>query len=160
VVLLVDEVEAAQPAVLQWMLHAQAPFTLEGQQLRIEGQKAGMFVDYIASEPLTLRQWDGYDPPPGSGKAANVARQFPNQWHVEAASKTPAREAFTVTVLRPYRKGQAPAGKLQAAPSANGPWRMSIPGAGGLVEVTLHDAGDFAVVRKGARTWRLKAPQP
>jgi hypothetical protein len=159
VVLLVDEVEAAQPAALQWMLHAQAPFTLEGQQLRVERQKGGVFVDYIASEPLTLRQWDGYDPPPGSGKAANVARQFPNQWHVEAASKTPAREAFTVTVLRPYRKGQAPADKIQPARSGEG-LRLTIPGASGSVEVALRSPGEFAVVRKGARTWRLKEAQP
>jgi heparinase II/III-like protein len=155
VVVLVDDVEAAQPATFQWMLHAQAPFIVDGQQLRLDRAKAGVLVDYIGCERLAMRQWDGYDPPPGSGKAANVARQFPNQWHVEAASKTPMTNAFTVTVLRPYRKGEAPAGAVKTAGSGDG-MRLTIPVAGGDVEVAFPRAPEFAVVRKSGRTWRLR----
>jgi len=132
VVLLGDVVEPRQPSVFQWMLHRQAPFTVDGQQLRLERSRAGVLVDYIAAEPLTIRQWDGYDPP-GSGKAANVARAFPNQWHVEAAAPRPTERALTVTVLRVYRPGRAPYDVVKAVSTRPG----------------------FGVIRKNGRTWRL-----
>jgi Domain of unknown function (DUF4962)/Heparinase II/III-like protein len=154
VILLVDEVEAGKSAAFEWMLHAQAPFTLDGQQLRLERARAGVLVDYVASELLNIRQWDGYDPPPGSGKAANVARMFPNQWHVEASTRTASAHAFTVTVLRVYRKGHAPAGTVQTTRAAE-KLRLTVPGVGGSVEVAFQGGSDFAVVTKGDRTWRL-----
>jgi hypothetical protein len=151
VVVLVDDVEAAQPATFQWMLHAQAPFTIDGQQLRLDRTKAGLRVDYIAQEPLEMKQWDGYDPPPGSGKAASLGKTFPNQWHVEAGTKTAAARAFTITVLRPYRKGQASAGGVKSEGK-----KLTIPGASGSIEVAFGSSTEFAVVRKGGRTWRLQ----
>lgn len=100
---------------------------------------------------LSLRQWDGYDPPPGSGNAANVAREFPDQWHVEAATGAPAVKAFVVAVLRPYRKGQAVTGPVRRESS-----RLVIPTARGEVKVAFHAAGNFAVVETPTRTWTLK----
>ena len=41
------------------MLHAQAPFTIEGQQLRLDRTKAGLRVDYVAEEPLQMRHGVG-----------------------------------------------------------------------------------------------------
>ena len=124
-------------------------------ELRIDRVRLIPMFPYVGCEPLRLRQWDGYDPPPGSGKAANMGRTFPNQWHVEAASQTPMSKAFTVTVLRPYRTGSAPAGAVEAAGSGER-MRLKIPAAGGDVEVAFHGAAEFATVRKGARTWRLR----
>jgi Heparinase II/III-like protein len=155
VVVLVDDVEAAQPSTFQWMLHAQTPFTIDGQQLRLDRDKAGVQVEYIAPEPLAMRQWDGYDPPPGSGKAAALDRRFPNQWHVEAGTKTASARAFTITVLRPYRAGQAPSDAVKWEHA-----RLTIPSAGGAVEISFaKDTADFAMVRKAARTWRLRQEQ-
>src|SRR5215831_2739812 len=130
VIVLVDDVEAAQPATFQWMLHAQAPFQIDGRQLRLDRAKAGVLIDYIADGTLAMRQWDGYDPPPGSGKAAALDRKFPNQWHVEAGTKTTATRAFTITVLRPYRAGPS---RMDAVKSDGS--RLTIPAAGGAVEV-------------------------
>jgi hypothetical protein len=78
------------------------------QQLRLERERAGVVVDYAAFESLCFRQWTGYDPPPAieylksSGNAL-----IPDQWHVEATTVTPRLDVFTVTVIRPYRKGEA-----------------------------------------------------
>jgi hypothetical protein len=149
-ILIADEAEAATPSTFQFMLHGQGQFDVNGQQLRLERPRAGVLIDYINSEPLSIRQWDGYDPPPGSGNAANVARQFPNQWHVEAATKTPAASAFVVAVLRPYRQGQAPGGNVRHESGA-----LVIPTARGEVKVAFHDNQNFAVVQTPTRTWRL-----
>ena len=151
VVLIVDEVEAAAPSTFKFMLHGQGKFAVNGQQLRLDRAKAGVLIDYINAEPLSLRQWDGYDPPPGSGNAANVAREFPNQWHVEAATRAPAAKAFVVAVLRPYRQGQAVTDPVRRESSG-----LVIPTAHGDVKVAFHSAGGFAVVQTAARTWTLK----
>jgi hypothetical protein len=151
VVLIVDEVEAAGPSTFQFMLHGQGKFEVNGQQLRLDRPKAGVLVDYISPEPLSIRQWDGYDPPPGSGNAANVAREFPNQWHIEAATRTPTAKAFVVAVLRPYRKGQPVTNPIRREPSG-----LMIPTAGGEIKVAFHTAGNFATVQTPTQTSHLK----
>ena len=151
VVLNVDEVETAAASAFQFMLHGQGKFEVNGQQLRLDRPKAGVLIDYISAEALSLRQWDGYDPPPGSGNAANVSRQFPGQWHIEAATAALAAKAFVVAVLRPYRKGQAVSGSVRREASG-----LVIPTARGDVKVAFHSGGNFAVVQTAARTWTLK----
>jgi len=151
VVLIVDEVESVGGNTYQFMLHGQGKFEVNGQQLRLDRPKAGVLIDYVAAEPLSIRQWDGYDPPPGSGNAANVAREFPNQWHVEASTETPASKAFVVAVLRPYRKGQPVTAPLSREASG-----LVIPTGRGDVKVAFHAGGNFAVVKTEARTWTLK----
>jgi hypothetical protein len=110
-----------------------------------------VLIDYISAQPLSLRQWHGYDPPPGSGNAANVAREFPDQWHVEASTGAPDAKAFVVAVMRPYRKGQAVTGVVRREASG-----LVIPTARGDVRVAFHSAGNFAVVQTAGRTWTLK----
>jgi hypothetical protein len=92
-----DDLAASRPARFQFLLHALSPFILETNraQLALQRPKAGLRVDYHAGQPLTFRQWDGYQPPP--------TREFPNQWHVEASTTTPAEEAAVFTVLAPGR---------------------------------------------------------
>ncbi len=114
VIVVADELEAPAPAEFQWMLHGQAAFQVDepGQRLTLDRTAAGVVVDYVAERPLKMRQWTGYDPPPDEAYLKSVnAPMIPPQWHVETASAGPATRAFVLTVLRPYRKGQAPAGK-------------------------------------------------
>jgi hypothetical protein len=113
VIVIADELEAPAPAAFQWMLHGQAAFEVEeaGQRLTLDRGTAGVVVDYVAEKPLKLRQWTGYDPPPDEAYLKSVnAAMIPPQWHVEAASTEAAARAFVLTVLRPYRQGQAPTG--------------------------------------------------
>jgi hypothetical protein len=102
-ILLYDDLVAAKPATFQFMLHAAREFTVDAAQntLRLEQPRAGVVVKYLPPTPLAFRQWDGYDPKP--------TRDFPNQWHVEAGTQTPLPALGMLTVMIPYRAGQAPA---------------------------------------------------
>lgn len=99
-IVIYDDLEAREPATFQFMLHALRPFDLDAKRvrLRVEQPKAGVDVQYLAAVPIALRQWDGFDPPP--------SKEFPNQWHVEAATGTKARQLAMFTVLVPYRAGR------------------------------------------------------
>lgn len=146
VVVIADEVQAARPSTFQWMLHSLAPFQIRAgdAQLRLDRAKAGVLVDYVAEEPLALRQWDGYQPPPRPS-----GRPVPNQWHVEATTKQAAGSAFTVTVLRPYRAGQIPPGGVKH--------EGNLIRIGGDISLKLRETTAFAVVRKGTRQWTIPA---
>jgi hypothetical protein len=111
VVVIADEVEAARLATFQWRLHGLSEFRLDepAQTLRLERDNADLCVNFVAPEPLRLRQWTGYDPPPDAEYLGGTGRPgIPPQWHVEAGTSTKQERAFVVTVLRPTRKGQRP----------------------------------------------------
>ena len=82
------------------MLHALAEFQIDEPQARLNAQQpqAGVDVQYVSAAPLAFRQWDGYSPPP--------TREFPNQWHVEAATRDRHEQLAMFTVIVPYRTGQ------------------------------------------------------
>ena len=100
-IVLYDEVEAKEPATFQFMLHALKPFRVDDKagRLVVEQPKAGVTIQYLSPAPLAFRQWDGYEPPPN--------KPFPNQWHVEAGTAEKRQEIGMITVLAPYRAGQA-----------------------------------------------------
>lgn len=95
-----DEIVAAEPSAYQFMLHAFKPFTVDESKrsLAVDQPKAGVAVQYLSPVPLTFRQWDGYEPKP--------SKVFPNQWHVEAATGQKQKSLGVLTVLAPYRAGQ------------------------------------------------------
>ncbi len=103
-IVLCDEVAAPEPATFELMLHALSPFELDNtkQRLRVQQKNSGLLVQYLAPEPLKLRQWDGFEPKPIRG-------DFANHWHVEAGTATKTTSAALLTVLAPHRKGQEPA---------------------------------------------------
>lgn len=119
---------------------------------------AGVLVDYVSEQPLLLRQWTGYDPPPDARYLASIGRAdgIPPQWHVEAASREPIGRTRTVTVMRPYRKGNAPQQKVVSKIGADAT-SLSIPGTELLVELSSRGA-TFATVRKGNRQWTIARP--
>ncbi|HNX33637.1 MAG TPA: DUF4962 domain-containing protein [Kiritimatiellia bacterium] len=106
VIVLYDDFAAPQPATFQFMLHGLSPFALDEatQTLRLAQTNACLTVKYLAPQPLTFTQTDGFNPPP---KMRNNALPFPNQWHVEAAATRTALTSDTLTVLVPARAGQA-----------------------------------------------------
>ncbi|HNQ88971.1 MAG TPA: DUF4962 domain-containing protein [Verrucomicrobiota bacterium] len=99
-IVLCDDLEAREPSTFEFMLHGLKPFTLDPEQseLRLELPRAGLTVRYVSAIPLKFRQWDGFEPPPN--------REFPNQWHVEAATAEKQNAAAVLTVLAPHRAGQ------------------------------------------------------
>lgn len=90
------------------MLHGLKEFVVDepSQTLSLERERAGLFVHYIAPEPLRFKQWSGYEPPPDIDFMGG--RTFPTQWHVEASTITPREQVFVLTVLRPYRINERP----------------------------------------------------
>jgi hypothetical protein len=97
-----DDLAAVKPATYQFMLHGLAEFAVDtaSATLRLERPRAGVMVKYLSPAPLAFRQWDGFEPKPN--------REFPNQWHVEAGTQTPLPAVGMLTVMTPYRAGQAP----------------------------------------------------
>jgi hypothetical protein len=100
VIVIYDDLVAAQPATFQFMLHALKAFDVDDKatQLSVEQPKAGVTVRYLSPALLAFRQWDGFQPKP--------KKPFPNQWHVEAATQGKRDVLGMLTVLVPYRAGQ------------------------------------------------------
>ncbi len=161
VVVIADEVEAAKPSIFQWMLHALNEFVVDEskQTLLVERERAGVWVHYLAPQPLRFRQWSGYEPPP--------EREFPTQWHVEASTTEPRERMLVLTVLRPYRKGQRPAPDITAEESATA-FLLQVPTPGGeTVTVAIRKPSasqasvkgltftSFAFARYKGQVWRL-----
>ncbi len=101
-IVLYDQAVAGKPTTFQFMLHALSPFDIDerAQRLTVKRPQACLIVQYLSTEELRFRQWDGYDPPP--------REKFPNQWHVEASTQTPQQRVEMITVLLPHRPKLAP----------------------------------------------------
>jgi hypothetical protein len=162
VIAIADELASDQPRTFEYLLHAQAPFELdaEGQRAILDRGRAGVAVDYVAPQPLRLRQWTGYDPEPDYEylKAAGNP-PIPPQWHLEAASP-PAKGAFTVLLLRVFRDGRRPGAVPQVERDAAS-LRLGLKSAGGE-EVSFWFAApgspELARIERGGRRWRLRRP--
>lgn len=97
-----DDLEAAKPATFQFMLHGLSEFKVDesNASLSLQRDKAGVQVRYLSSEPLSFRQWDGYEPKP--------TREFPNQWHVEAGTSSKRDQIQMITLIVPHSDDKAP----------------------------------------------------
>jgi hypothetical protein len=91
------------------------------QSLILDREKAGVVADYVSERRLKMRQWTGYEPEPNHAYLASIKSPgIPPQWHVEAASTEAADSAFTLTVLRPYKKGRQPSSPIRTERTASG----------------------------------------
>jgi hypothetical protein len=98
VIVLYDDLESPKPSAFQFMLHALAEFQVDENEavLSVELPQAGIAVKYLSPVPLAFRQWDGFEPKP--------TRSFPNQWHVEASTRSKQPRVEMLTLLVPHRK--------------------------------------------------------
>lgn len=160
IVVMVDEAEAAAPAKFQFMLHGLREFTVDqaAQRLKLERGKAGVVVDYIAEAPLEFRQWSGYEPGVDERYLASIGRagSIPNQWHVEASTPQASLAVWTVTVMRPFRTGAPPPGRLTVERTAKGV-RITVPGRPVSVELE-REGPEFAIVKSGERESTFPRP--
>lgn len=154
-VMIADELEAVEASTFQWMLHGWGEFALDeaGQKIVLDRGNAGVVVDYVAPEPLKLRQWSGYEPEPDAAYFQSVGRNpIPQQWHVEAASSDPRERLFAVTVIRVFRDGKIPPTPVQSS------WiNDSLEIATGPLKVSFGTGK--AQVRKADRTWQITYPE-
>ncbi|MBI5385202.1 MAG: DUF4962 domain-containing protein [Verrucomicrobia bacterium] len=99
-IVLYDDLAAKEPSTFQFMLHALKPFIVDelAAQLSVTRPNAGVTVKYLSTQPLAFRQWDGFQPKP--------SKEFPNQWHVEAATQDQRADLAMLTVIVPNRAGK------------------------------------------------------
>ena len=138
VVVIYDDLVAAQPATFQFMLHGLREFAVDEAKgrLGLTMPNAGVALQYVSPEPLKFRQWDGFEPKP--------SREFPNQWHVEA-STTEKRDAVgVVTVIVPHRAGKEEA---WTAEPVRGGLGVRIARGGKTATVEFQADGEPVIVR-------------
>jgi hypothetical protein len=149
VLVLYDDLEAAEPSTFQFMLHALQEFKVDEQAATLvaERAKAGVLVRYLPAAPLSFRQWDGYNPKPN--------KDFPNQWHVEAGTRDKQKQVEMLTVLVPYRAGKRPGCKADRIESAGAVGvRLAIDGK--PIDVAFRREGATGDVSWGGR--KLSGP--
>lgn len=97
---LMDELETAQPATFQWLLHSRSPMALAEavQQVTCAHGEARLRVQLFGPEAMSFRQTDQFDVPPEKPDS-------PNQYHFTATTRTPLATCRIVSVLQPYRSG-------------------------------------------------------
>lgn len=169
-VLIVDEAVADQPRQFAWMLHALVPFEVEmrQQRLRIERERAGAYIHYLAPSPLRMRQREGYTPPPDAEYLRSIGhRGFPNQWHVEASTVRRHPEVFTLTVVRPYLRPRRPAPEIEVEENDTALLIRTLSTDGTPVSVAIRRPGvreasiggwrfsHFALAQRGSKQWLL-----
>lgn len=106
---LVDELEASEPATFEWWLHALEEMKIDSsrREVLIQRGQARLLASFVEPEGLNFTQTDKFDPPP--------EREGPDQWHLTAATQDKSARAVFMVVLQPYRSGDK---KDKTAPPA------------------------------------------
>ncbi|MBN1417314.1 MAG: DUF4962 domain-containing protein [Planctomycetes bacterium] len=107
-IVILDDLEAPKPATFQVMLHAFREFRIDEKEmmLNLDGDRIRAAIRLAGPEPLALRQWTGYDPPPDADYMKG--RTFPAMWHVEAGTREKRTRAAIATVVAVARRGSEP----------------------------------------------------
>jgi hypothetical protein len=154
-----DDLEAAQPATFQWLLHALNRMAVAEAkaEVGIEAERAGLRVAVLAPRAVTFTQTDRFDPVP--------ERDFKPQWHLTVSTRSPEQEAGFLVLLEPF---QAPAGALACEALEAPGWlgcRARLADTETVVGMRLGGPGDPAAaspdlavagVRTDARFFALK----
>jgi hypothetical protein len=99
-----DDLQAAQPATFQWLLHAYNKIDVDdtSRLLHLSNAPASMNVHLLLPEEVTFSQTDQYEPQPESTKG-----RWENTWHLSASTTTAARSAHFLSVFLPFREGKS-----------------------------------------------------
>jgi hypothetical protein len=101
VLVIFDRLEAPEPSTFQWLMHSPTEMKVNGQQdITVENGDAGCKVTFLTPDSLEITQTDKFDPPPRP-------RIKLKQWHLQAGTPNRQKRCQFVTVIRPYRKGEA-----------------------------------------------------
>jgi hypothetical protein len=141
VIVIYDDLEAAEPATFQFMLHALKEFSVDERRASasVDLPGAGVDVRYLSPRPLAFRQWDGFEPKPST--------EFPNHWHLQAGTRDNAKALGVLTVLVPYRAGQRAAWTAERVESETALGvRITRGGATRLVGFRKHGVGGPATL--------------
>lgn len=101
VIIMFDQLEALEPSTFQLLLHSPEEMKINSQHdITLENGAAECKVAILTPDDLEITQTDKFDPPPRP-------RVKLKQWHLQAGSTEKQEQCQFVTVMRPYRKGEA-----------------------------------------------------
>lgn len=105
---MIDELATKEPSTFDWLLHAWDKMDVAPAACRLTTARgdARLLTQFVwPKEPLKISQTDQFTVPP--------ANKAPNQWHLTCSTQKPAKEQQFVTVLYPYKAGQAQLPKIE-----------------------------------------------
>ena len=96
---IIDDLEAPEPATYQWLLHAREEMEMDPDAREVLSVKneARLRVRFLTPEALSFSQTDEFDTPP--------VDPAPTQHHFTASTEEPRASQRFVTVLMPHREG-------------------------------------------------------
>ena len=96
VYVLIDDVRAAQPVSVDWLLHSRFPieWSQEAQSASIRGSRAALDVRLLAPGGFSGTVTDGFEPPP-------EATSYQNEWHLTVSTREKASHVTIVSLLAP-----------------------------------------------------------
>lgn len=100
--LVIDQLEAPQPALFTWMLHAENEMRLEPgkQEVTVSRGSARCLVKFLTPQGLKFEQTDQFTPP--------STRKLANEWHTAVSTTEKSNKATFVTFIRPCRATEPP----------------------------------------------------
>ena len=138
VVCIFDRLEAPKASTFEWRLHAPTPMAVKGQgDVRVVNKGAACHVAFLAPTGLKLSLTDKFDTPPRP-------RIKLVEWHLTAATPTPAKSMAFVTIIRPHRTAQPPRTTETRLQKVDGGYHVDAELPGGPV-VFLLRTGDGPV---------------
>ena len=106
--LLLDDLEAPEPARFKWLLHAFEKMEVDDAAGRIVSRRDGATLDVRLRSPagLTLNQTDVFDTPYNAGTPEEFQEDRPNHWHVAAETQEEAGAARIGAVMAASGPGE------------------------------------------------------
>ena len=100
-----DRAKGPKPHVFEYNLHSFQPgaFDEAAQTVTLKAPKAECLVKFFAAKPWKFRSFDKFPIEP----QRDPKRPYPEQWHFVASSPEPEAALDLITVLLPYRTGEA-----------------------------------------------------
>jgi hypothetical protein len=96
-VVVYDRLEAKEPSMFEYWLHAVKKIGVEGQHsIRVRNDDVACDIDFLTPTDLTFTQTDQYDPNP-------VPRIKLREWHLTATTPEKKKRMEFVTLYRPHR---------------------------------------------------------
>lgn len=125
IILVYDELEAAEPVRWDWLLHSKTPFSIKPEKNIITSSNDEYafhaMTQLFCQETITLNQTDQFVAPPSSG----ITEQYPNQWHL-TASILNSRTTRVLAVIQVKDMGEP---MLDITRNGNefqiGPWHLT-----------------------------------
>jgi hypothetical protein len=106
-----DYLKTSAPATFDWLLHAVKQMETDERSgsIFVRNDDARMVVRLVASTPYRFAQRTGFPVRPEA--ATNTAyvtgeAAFPDQWHLNAATRQPVQEIKFLAILVPYRASE------------------------------------------------------